>query len=312
MHKFRSPKYCCLVGRVISIADQSNGTYLISAMRVLEGRIGGNVIRFPNTFDFIVPIKENPGYSSDSFVNSTIARLNNKSDYSRIERGRLISFVIEIKYGRNDVVLGFDFVDLVSIDLDADVIDCLVEVKNSRKATSTYLPIAAYLKAKDVSVVDHGRFKFRGSEYEMAQVSSFLLRQPICPDELKSRSPQCDYYHAGNTIINLVQEDHEVRLNLFNISLIFDKFYRPVRGLRFNFEYEYGKSVRYFISSNGEIVHLSERECIVESAYSSRSDLQSSESTTVIRLGDKLPIEMVEFLKEPVKGHYLPKKLYTE
>lgn len=223
----------------------------------------------------------------------------------------IIAFTICVRFNSNNKVSGFSIKRLESLDLDGDISCFLSEIYETERANTTSLPIYQYMKYIG-SNMNRRFFVFNNFKYEMAFISNIIFYDqrglPISPDSLNPPEIENDYGLSGRTLVNLYKDDDRY-LSIINISLIFDKFYRPVRGLGFNFEYRYGESVRYHISDRGDIVHEYRVDKVSDRADTSR-DRSSSTKTIVIRLGDQLTDEMLTFLKEPVKGHYTPLVLF--
>ena len=226
--------------------------------------------------------------------------------------GKMVAFSVNINFYDNGRISGFDIKKLLSLDVESDVNKLLDNVGETKKAVSTEIPIIEYLGYKGY-YINETKVIIKEIEYEMAFIkinnNRLFSSKYISVDNLKKPSSY-SYGDFGETIIS-IKKDYKTYLTIKNISLIFDKFYRPIRGLGFNFEYKYGEAVQYYLSKEGNIIHSLKIDK-VKSIEDTSSDHSSCNETIVFRLGDRLTGEMIDFLKEPVKGHYKPSVLFEE
>jgi len=253
----------------------------------------------PDDWEFRSAIEDHTGLV-DGFLNKCG---NSVSDLV----GRVVSLDVKIRldHSRRVPLCGFRFFGITSLDLAQDVDEFLNKIGTQNHACSSKLPVVAFLSHLNYSIEDLNggvnRFRYQDLDYEIATpervfstpVSSYIIQQNFCFDRC---SP-------SGSLVSLVRENHSETLNLHNIYLIFDKFYRPVRGLGHNWEYKYGQMICYFISKDGNIVHHY-HEDKVNSRWSDNSPINNKRGNTkVLRLGDALTQEMIDFLSDPIAGH---------
>ena len=230
-----------------------------------------------------------------------------------IEIGKIAAFFIKIIRYDSRRISGFKIEKVLSLDLESDINELIENINKTQIAASTELPAFQYLKHAGHKI-NNNKIKINDIEYEIVFIKRkgdvLLNSNRINPDDLKRPSYCISHIigEVGDTVISIRKKSSDY-LSIDNISLIFDKFYRPVRGLGFNFEYTYGEAVGYFISKNGSIVHQLSVDK-VKSTEDTSDDKCYTKETEVIRLGDQLPDEMVDFLNHPVKGHCQPKVLF--
>ena len=278
-----SSEICTLLGELVSFWDNDSGQKII----LVEEKLGTIALRkwdaLPNKFEI------NLGEAGDELL-----------------IGKMVAFSISVDFYKEERISGFKIHKLLSLDIEYDVKNLLGSILESNKAESTALPMSQYLTYVGCESNDK-YFIFNSIEYEMTFIEESFSHR-ISPDALKEPSVYNGHGSEGDTLIN-VKKDSARYLSIGNISLIFDKFYRPIRGLGFNFEYSYGEAVIYSISKKGDIIHTLKIDKVKYTADTSR-DRSSNTETIVIRLGDQLSDEMIKFLQEPVKGHYKPRVLF--
>ena len=298
-----SSKSCIFFGELVSFHNNDAGEQIFLVEEKSGTREKRKWSALPKNFEI----------NLSKFQNQSFGLANNftQSIYKPLI-GKLVAFSVDINFYDNGRISGFDIKKLLSLDIETDINKLLDDIAKTKKAISTEIPIFEYLGYIG-HYINGTQVKINDIEYEMAFIEKnynwSYVSKYISADSLKKPS----FYSCGNfgeTLIS-IKEDYKTHLTISNISLIFDKFYRPIRGLGFNFEYSYGEAVQYHISREGDIVHSLHIDKVKYTEDTS-SDRSSCKETTVLRLGDRLTGEMIDFLKEPVKGHYKPVVLFKK
>lgn len=305
-----SSKICVLFGQIISSWKNNDGDRVI----LVEDQSGITVKRkwnsLPKKYEIILPREGAWGYNFAEYNKPSFKGLRDDLTWENKNLTQIVVFTICVRFFSNGKTSGFNIEKLISIDLECDLTHFLNNIFETRRAASTDLP----LLYKYLNNIGSTRFKFNDVEYEMVFIEDkkhlALGHVGILTDKLKKPRFPSSWGEPGKTLVN-VYKDNKNYLSIHNISLIFDKFYRPVRGLGFNYEYTYGEAVTYEISENGDIDHCFSIDKVKDTPDTS-SDRSSLTKTTVLRLGDRLSNEMIGFLKEPVKGHYKPIVLFKD
>jgi hypothetical protein len=214
----------------------------------------------------------------------------------------LVAFSIQVNFHKNKKISGFRVCSLISLNIAQDVELFLKKIYETNRASSTDLPLSQYLNYIGRFDRSETNIVFNDIKYEV-----LLLGDSLEP--LLKKNVWSSYSRELSLTLVSLQKDNVNCLNIYNFRSIYDKFYRPVYGLGFNGEYRYGEAVHYQVTCIGDIVHVLSIDK-VKNTEDSSSDRTSSTKTTVLRLGDRLSDEMIDFLKEPVKGHYTPTVLF--
>lgn len=298
-----------LFGELILINKNKFGETVL-LVEEKSGVIRTNWHQLPNKFEINI-IKSELKFKVDhheSKIEKTISDLN-KSPKKIIAFKINVFLNIKSRHRAARTVDGFEVAEILSIDLENDVAELLRDIFEKSRAKSTDLPILEYLRYKS-GHTSSNRISFNGIEYWMCFIEDeYLNLGNMGLSRIDNTSNNYLYGSgaSGKTLIEVCKKSNDV-LSIYNLSLIFDKFYRPVRGLGWRGEYSYGERVGYYISHNGDIVHFASTD---KAGTSSRqSDVSHYKETIVIRLGDRLTDEMIEFLKNPVSGHYKPLVLF--
>ena len=274
-----SSEICTLLGELVSFWENDSGQKII----LVEEKLGTIALR-----------------KWDALPNKFEINLGEAGDEPLI--GKMVAFSISVDFYKEERISGFKIHKLLSLDIEYDVKNLLGSILESNKAESTALPMSQYLTYVGCELNDR-YIIFNSIEYEMTFIEESFSHR-ISPDALKEPSVYNGHGSEGDTLIN-VKKDSARYLSIGNISLIFDKFYRPIR----DFYYSCGDAVIYSISRKGDIIHTLNIETVKYTADTSR-DRSSTTETIVIRLGDQLSDEMIKFLQDPVKGHYKPRVLF--